>query len=53
VQSACIYWVWRKIDRFDDDKDIKSETKLVNGGTNGIEDRQKYFERACKVLGIN
>lgn len=53
VQSACIYWGWRKIDRFDDDKDIKSETKLVNGGTNGIEDRQKYFKRACKVLGID
>lgn len=52
IQSACIYWVWKKIDAVDDDKDVTAETKKVNGGTNGIEERKEYFERACKVLGL-
>jgi putative chitinase len=52
VQSAAIYWQWRKIDQHDDDKDIRKETLLVNGGYNGMADRQQYFDRACKVLGV-
>lgn len=50
--SACIYWKWKKLDRFDDDKDISKETRLVNGGFNGFEDRKKYFDRAVMVLGV-
>ena len=52
IQSACVYWKWRKLDRFDDDKSIKEETKLVNGGYNGLDDRQAYFDRALQVFGI-
>lgn len=50
VQSACIYWKWRKMDLIDDDLDIRRETRLVNGGFNGMTDRQQYFDRAIKIL---
>ncbi len=50
VKSACIYWTWRKMDAIDDDTNIKDETKRVNGGLNGIVDRQQYFDRALKVF---
>ena len=50
VQSACIYWKWRKMDLIDDDFDIRSETKKVNGGYNGLNDRQQYFDKAIKVF---
>jgi len=50
VQSACIYWQWRKMDLIDDDRDIKAETKAVNGAYNGIADRQQYFDKALQIL---
>jgi putative chitinase len=50
VKSACIYWKWRKMDLIDDDMDIRAETKKVNGGANGLADRQQYFNRAISVL---
>lgn len=50
VKSACIYWQWRKMDLIDDDLDIRAETKKVNGGYNGLDDRGKYFNRAISVL---
>lgn len=53
IQSACIYWTWRRLDRFDDDKSILEETIRVNGGKNGMVDRQKYFDRGLEVFGLN
>ena len=50
VKSACIYWKWRNMDAIDDDTNIKDETKRVNGGYNGLADRQQYFDRALKVF---
>ena len=50
VWSACIYWKWAKMDAVDDDLSIKEETRKVNGGYNGLDDRQKYFDRAIKIL---
>ncbi len=52
VWSACIYWTWRKLDLVDDDNSIDKETKAVNGGYNGLDDRKAYFERAKKEFGI-
>lgn len=52
IISSCIYWRWRNLDRLDDDFSIKEETRLVNGGYNGLDDRQKYFDRALQVFGI-
>ena len=52
IISSCIYWKWRNMDAIDDDLSIKEETKKVNGGYNGLDDRQKYFNRALKVLTV-
>jgi len=31
---------------------VKQYTLVVNGGYNGLEDREKYFDKAIKMLGI-
>ena len=51
LESACWYWASRKINIACDEGDIVKMTKLVNGGTNGLEDRRKHYEDALKVLG--
>lgn len=50
VVSACIYWRWRNLDANDDDFSIEAETKKVNGGYNGLQDRKQYFDKAIEVL---
>ena len=51
LESACWYWDSRKINLACDEGDIVKMTKLVNGGTIGLEDRRKHYEAALKVLG--
>ena len=51
LESACWYWASRKINIACDEGDIVKMTKLVNGGTIGLEDRRKHFEQALAVLG--
>lgn len=48
--SAGWYWDARGLDKHDDDLSINAETKLINGGYNGLADRQKLFDRGQKVL---
>lgn len=28
---------------------VEQVTKKVNGGQNGLEDRKKYYEKACQI----
>jgi putative chitinase len=51
LESACWYWDSRKINIACDEGDIVKMTKLVNGGTIGLEDRRKHYEAALAVLG--
>jgi putative chitinase len=51
LESACWYWNSRKINAACDKSDITLMTKLVNGGTIGLEDRRKHYEQALAVLG--
>lgn len=51
LESACWYWNSRNINAACDTNDIVKMTKLVNGGTIGLEDRRKHYEEALKVLG--
>lgn len=48
--SAGWYWQDRGLDKHDDDLNILPETKLINGGTHGLADRQKLFDRGQKYL---
>jgi putative chitinase len=51
LESACWYWNSRKLNMACDEGDIVKMTKLVNGGTIGLEDRRKHYEQALAVLG--
>jgi putative chitinase len=50
LASACWYWNSRNINAAADAGDIVKMTKLVNGGTIGLEDRKKHYEHAMEVL---
>ena len=50
LASACWYWNSRKINDAADANDIVKMTKLVNGGTIGLEDRKKHYEHALAIL---
>jgi predicted chitinase len=52
-RTAGLYWKIRNINEPTDRRDIVAVTKLINGGTNGLEDRQKYYNRALLVLSKN
>ena len=50
ILIACDYWKWRGINAIADTDDVTRVTRLVNGGTNGIEDRMRKLARAKEVL---
>ncbi len=52
VAAACWFWDSRKLNAYADQDDIRSVTKCINGGYNGLEDREQYLRRAKSVLGI-
>ena len=51
LESACWYWNSRNINAACDANDITKMSKLVNGGTIGLEDRKHHYEQALAVLG--
>ena len=51
LESACWYWNSRNINAACDANDITKASKLVNGGTIGLEDRKRHYEQALAVLG--
>jgi putative chitinase len=50
AQSACWFWESNNLNRFADTGDIKSMTKVINGGYIGLEDRIKHYDHALSVL---
>jgi putative chitinase len=50
VLSAADYWDMRSINTAADAGDFERATRLVNGGVNGLADRQKYLARAQAAL---
>lgn len=52
VSAAAWFWDSRSLNRYADDDDIKTVTKRINGGYNGLEDRQEKLDNAKNVLGI-
>jgi len=50
LESACWYWNSRNINKAADEGDIVKMTKLVNGGTIGLEDRKHHYAKAMEIL---
>ena len=50
MKTACWFWNSKKLNELADKDDIKSITKRINGGYNGIEDRESILKRAKSVL---
>lgn len=50
--SAGWYWKARNLNRFADAGDFVGLTRAINGGTNGLADRQQFWARAKVALGV-
>jgi putative chitinase len=53
VQSACFFWESNKLNQWADSGDILTLTKRINGGTIGLEDRQKHYNHALHIFGAH
>jgi putative chitinase len=52
VDVACWFWNKHGISKLADKDDVKTVTKAINGGFNGLDDRIEFLTRAKAVLGI-
>lgn len=52
VASACWFWFSKSLNKHADLNAITACTKIINGGTNGLDDRKEYWKRARLALGI-
>lgn len=48
--AAGWFWHVNGLDAHDDDFDVLRETKIINGGTTGLADRQNQFNRILRVF---
>ena len=51
IQSAAWFWETNNLNQYADSGDILTMTKRINGGTIGLEDRQKHYNHALEVFG--
>ena len=51
IESACWFWKKNKLEKFADKDDNLGLTKKINGGTIGLEDRNRRYEEAKAILG--
>lgn len=52
TQVACWWWHQRGLNEVADTGDFRRVTRLVNGGYNGVVDRQKFYDMALEVLKL-
>jgi putative chitinase len=50
AMSAAWFWNSRKLNEVADAGDIVKSTKLINGGTIGLEDRKAHYEHALTIF---
>lgn len=50
LESACWFWDTADCNKFADAKDIVGMSKRINGGTIGLEDRQRRWEQALALF---
>jgi putative chitinase len=50
--SAAWFWYNNNLNRYADSGDFLGLTKRINGGTNGLADREYFWKLAKEVLGV-
>jgi len=50
AQSAAWYWQSRNLNHFADAGEILTVTRRINGGTNGLDERIAYWEKAKNLI---
>jgi putative chitinase len=50
--TAGLFWQSNGLNELADAQQFVTITRRINGGTNGLDDRQKYYDRAKSVLGV-
>ena len=53
IESACWFWDTTNLNEIADTDNVVKMTKKINGGNIGLEDRQKRYAHALKVLGMD
>ena len=51
VESACFFWEHHGLNAISDAGDIVHATKVINGGTLGIDDRTARYQHALQIFG--
>jgi putative chitinase len=51
IESACFFWEHHKLNAVSDEGDILKATKIINGGTLGLDDRTARFRHALQIFG--
>jgi len=52
IESACWFWDTSNLNDIADTDNVVKMTKKINGGNIGLEDRQRRYAHALKVLGM-
>ena len=52
VQSACWFWEANNLNQYADAGDIRTMTKIINGGYLGLDDRIAHYQHALQVFGV-
>jgi putative chitinase len=50
LESACWFWKTHNLNEYADKKDMLTITKKINGGTNGLKERNENYALALKHL---
>lgn len=50
IESACYFWSTRKLNEVADKGDVLKATKIINGGTIGLDDRTARYTKAKTIL---
>jgi len=51
-RTAAWYWNSRDLNTYADSGDFREITRRINGGYNGMADRQRYYDAARQALGL-
>jgi putative chitinase len=51
IESACWFWKTHNLNTYADNSDVVGMTKVINGGTLGLDERKHHFENNLTALG--